>query len=74
MLNRPAVAIPLLEELVRQMDKFQLEQWEDTSLCTRVLAAFYRCLRGSNDERTRAIYHRLCQLDIGQALLIEEGG
>jgi type VI secretion system protein ImpA len=69
MIERPAIAAPLLEDLARQIDAFRLDQWEDVALCTRVFAAYYRCLRLGNDERAGAIYKRLCQLDIGQAML-----
>ena len=68
MMGRPGVALPLLEGLARQIDELRLDRWEDPALCARVVASLYRCLRGKDDERARAIYERLCQLDIGQAL------
>jgi type VI secretion system ImpA family protein/type VI secretion system ImpA/VasJ family protein len=71
-MGRPGVATPLLEGLARQIDEFQLERWEDPGLCARVVAALYRCVRGKDEIRARTIYDRLCQLDIGQALSIDE--
>jgi type VI secretion system protein ImpA len=73
MANNLRVALPLLEELARQVDEFHLEQWEDEELCARVWGALYRCLKGLGPEngpadRAREVYTRLCRLDINQAL------
>ena len=67
-MGRPGVAAPLLEGLTRQIDEFHLDRWEDPALCARVVAALYKCVRGKDEARARAIYDRLCQLDIGQAI------
>jgi hypothetical protein len=74
MVNNHRVALPLSEDLARQVDEFRLEQWEDEQLSARVWAALYRCLRsaGSDDasgERLRQVFTRLCRLDINQAML-----
>jgi hypothetical protein len=71
-LGRPGIAAPLLEDLVQQIEDFRLEHWEDPALCSRVYSALYRCLRHAHDDRAGAIYKRLCQLDIGQAILIAD--
>jgi len=68
MMGRPGVATPLLEGLARQVDDLKLDHWEDPTLCGRVVAALYRCIRGQDAGRARAVYERLCHLDIGQAL------
>lgn len=69
------IALPLLEELAKQIDEFHLEQWEEESLCARVWGALYRALRdsGAGEEngqagRLRDVYTRLCRLDINQAM------
>jgi type VI secretion system ImpA family protein len=72
MIGRQAIASPLLESLARQVDELHLDQWEDPALCARVLGAFYRCLRGQSDSRAEAVYRRLCQLDIAQAMSLDE--
>jgi type VI secretion system protein ImpA len=73
MIGRPGVATPLLEGLARQIDELQLDRWEDPALCARVVASLYRCVRDKDQARARAIYDRLCQLDICQALSLGEG-
>jgi type VI secretion system protein ImpA len=72
LMGRPGVATPLLEGLARQIDEFRLDQWEDPALCARVVAALYQCVKGKDEARARAIYDRLCQLDIAQALSLGE--
>lgn len=72
MVNRQHVALPLCEDLARQMDEFRLEEWESEALCARVWAAYYRCLRSpgavtGTDERLRQVFARLCRLDVNQA-------
>ena len=80
MARQPRVALPLLDDLARQVDEFRLEQWEDEALCARVWGTLYRCLRDSGAadngaaDRLRVAYTRLCRLDIHQALLCGEDG
>ena len=67
------VALPLAEDLARQVDEFHLEEWEDEQLCARVWAALYRCLRhavgeAGASERLQQVFTRLCRLDINQAM------
>jgi type VI secretion system protein ImpA len=73
MANRHHVALPLSEDLARQVDEFRLEEWESEQLCARVWAAFYRCLRGGPPgngaaERLQQVFARLCRLDVNQAM------
>ncbi|HEU5115561.1 MAG TPA: type VI secretion system domain-containing protein, partial [Isosphaeraceae bacterium] len=70
MLQKPAIAEPLLDGLARQVEERHLEVWEDGALCARVYAALYPCVRTSNPERAADIYQRLCRLDISRALAI----
>ncbi|MHC5540787.1 type VI secretion system domain-containing protein, partial [Singulisphaera rosea] len=70
--NRHHVALPLCEDLARQVDEFHLETWESETLCARVWAAYYRCLRtpgiaNGSEEKARQVFARLCRLDINQA-------
>jgi type VI secretion system ImpA family protein len=68
--GRLGLALPLLEMLAQRIDDLQLDQWEDGSLCARVLSPLYRCLKGKDDVRAATIYNRLCQIDAGEALLL----
>lgn len=71
-LGKAALAVPLVEDLSRQVDDHRLEQWEDRALCARVFARLYQCLKGRDDERAKAAYRRLCLLDFRQAMAMGE--
>jgi type VI secretion system protein ImpA len=77
MVNNARLALPLAEDLSRQVDEFRLEEWEEERLSARVWSALYRSLRaGEGDgrsERAREVFARLCRLDIGQALAYGDG-
>ncbi|WZP00779.1 type VI secretion system protein TssA [Isosphaeraceae bacterium EP7] len=71
------VALPLAEELARQVDDFRLEHWEDERLIARVWAALYRCLKALDpapSERAQQAFTRLCRLDIDAAMACGDGG
>ena len=68
--ERPGLALPLFEYLARRIDELQLDQWEEASLCSRVLSQYYGCLKGRDEARAQAVYNRLCQLDAGAAMLL----
>jgi type VI secretion system protein ImpA len=72
--NNHRLALPLAEDLARQVDEFHLEQWEDEAWSARVWATLYRCLQNAgtangNAERLQQVFTRLCRLDINQALV-----
>jgi type VI secretion system ImpA/VasJ family protein len=69
--QRADFALPLLEDLARQIDTLHLDHWEDGSLLAQVFAGLYRCLKTSDPERARLVYSRLCQLDLSLALACE---
>jgi len=74
MVHQPRVALPLLDDLARQIDEYRLEQWEDEALSARVWGTLYRCLRSAGNEngaaeRMQHAYTRLCRLDTQQALM-----
>jgi type VI secretion system protein ImpA len=66
------VARPLLDELASEQETRRLEEWEDPTLCSRVLIASIACLRASpvasDGERVPGILERLYRLDPRQAL------
>jgi type VI secretion system protein ImpA len=79
MANHHRVALPLSEDLARQVDEYRLEQWEDEQLSARVWGALYRCLRASaadtgSPERLQQAFTRLCRLDINQAMMLGDEG
>ncbi|MGH7676491.1 MAG: type VI secretion system domain-containing protein, partial [Gemmatimonadales bacterium] len=59
------VAMPILKELLEQIDAHRLEDWEAGDLVARPLGLMYRCLNklggdaGGKDE----LYRRICRLD-----------
>jgi type VI secretion system protein ImpA len=78
MAGNPRLALPLAEDLAKQVDEFRLEEWEDERLNARVWAALYRCLKdasgdGSLADRAGEAFARLCRLDVGQALGFADG-
>ncbi len=69
------VAVPILEEMVQQIEKHGLEEWEDGETVAAPLALLYRCLeRLDTDESTRQeLYLRVCRLDPLQAIHFTSG-
>jgi type VI secretion system protein ImpA len=65
-----AVAMPILQEMLEQIDKHDLEEWESGETVAQALGLLYRCMSGlGEDESTReALYLRVCRLDPIQAI------
>ncbi len=59
------VALPVLEELVKEIDQRQLEAWEASDMIAPPLALLLRCLDASeNGANVRdAVFARLCRID-----------
>jgi len=75
--SRQNLAFPILDDLVRTVDEFHLEEWEEKELVTRTWMGFVRCcqkLDSSDEKKQKAgkIFDRLCRLDITKALSIEK--
>src|SRR5262249_50232374 len=69
--KRERLARSILEELVEQIDKLQLESWESTELISSVWTRLYRLYKqsdSSDHDRAAKLYERLCRLDPWQAL------
>jgi len=67
------VAMPILQELIDQIDRHQLEDWEAGETVAEPLGLLYRCmerLNGDADARS-GLYLRVCRLDPMQALSFE---
>lgn len=65
-----AIARPILEELVKQIETNKLEEWESGEMVAEPLAFLYRVLHKLNVEPPvrQALYLRICRLDPMQAL------
>jgi type VI secretion system protein ImpA len=70
------VALPILRELVEQIDSFRLEEWESGDTVAQPLGLLYRCAvnLGSDGIDAGALYDRVCRLDPVRAIQIKSGG
>lgn len=71
-----AVALPILRELLDQVEAHRLEDWEAADSVAHVLGLVYRCgvKLDSSDVDTRSLYERICRLDPVQAIRLQAGG
>jgi type VI secretion system protein ImpA len=68
-----AVAQPILNRLIEQIDEHKLEEWESGALIALPLVLACRCidkLEGSADTRWE-YYLRICRLDPLQAIALQ---
>jgi type VI secretion system protein ImpA len=67
-----AVAFPILQQLLEQVDEQKLDQWESGPLVAQPLALMYRVLRARNENESEQeqLYLRICRLDPIQALAL----
>jgi type VI secretion system protein ImpA len=63
--KQDAIAMPILRELVTQIDTYKLEEWESGDVVAEPLALLYGCLKRADEESgTRdELYLRICRLD-----------
>ncbi len=66
------VATPLLNQLIAQIDKFSLADWEDGDVVAQPLILMIRCLDARNDESPlrEEYYLRVCTLNPVHALAL----
>jgi type VI secretion system protein ImpA len=59
------VAYPVLDELVKEIDQRQLEEWEATEMIAPPLALLLKCLDDSADNNgvRESVFNRLCRID-----------
>jgi type VI secretion system protein ImpA len=65
------VALPVLRELVAQIEAHRLEEWEEGELVARTLGLLYRCIDATgaeSEDLKRELYLRICRLDPVQAI------
>lgn len=70
-----AVALPILRELLGQVEAHRLEDWEAGDTVAEPLSLLYRCLvrLDSDDVSRQELYTRICRLDPVQALQLGDG-
>src|SRR5579883_1770398 len=68
--GREAIAQPILEELMAQIDNYKLEEWESGEMVAEPLALLYRALHAQDGDigMRQNLYLRICRLDPIQAL------
>jgi len=64
------VAMPILKELLDQIEAHKLEEWEAGDLVARPLGLMFRCFQkvGGDAEAQDNLYRRICRLDPLQAM------
>jgi type VI secretion system protein ImpA len=69
-----AVAMPMLKELLDQIEAHKLEDWEAGDLIARPLGLMYRCFQrlGGDAEAQDSLYRRICRLDPLQAMTFSD--
>jgi type VI secretion system protein ImpA len=71
-IGRAAIAMPILEDLMRDIEKHALEQWEAGETVAQPLGLLFRCLREMQGDSpdTQGLYLRICRLDPMRAMEI----
>lgn len=65
------VAVPLLEQLLAEIDEFKLEEWEAGDVVATPMALLWRAYdRTGNDREKEPLYLRICRLDPVQAIAL----
>jgi type VI secretion system protein ImpA len=65
------IALPILKELVEQIESHKLEEWEAGEIVARPIGLLYRCMNALNtdsDDVRKNLYIRICRLDPIQAM------
>jgi len=64
------VALPILKELLEQVEAHKLEDWEAGDAVARPMGLLYRCLDklGDDAEMKDNLYRQICRLDPVQAM------
>jgi type VI secretion system protein ImpA len=64
------VAIPILREMLEQIDQLRLEEWEAGGVVAEPMGLLYRCLLAIDEDSSmrESLYLRICRLDPLQAI------
>ena len=65
-----AIALPILKELLEQIEAHKLEEWEAGDAVARPMGLLYRCLDklGGDADMKDNLYKQICRLDPLQAM------
>jgi len=68
-----AIALPILEELSREIESRGLEAWENAETIAQPLALLYRGMPYSDEtaDQRQKLYARICRLDPARALTLQ---
>ena len=72
-IGRDAIALPILEDLLREIDQHTLEDWEAGETVAQPMSLLFRCMRRMQGEtaETQSLYLRICRLDPMRAMEID---
>jgi type VI secretion system protein ImpA len=64
------VAMPILRDIMGQVEAHRLEEWEASEAIAVVMATLYRCIdrTGGDESEKEELYLRVCRLDPMQAI------
>ena len=65
-----AIALPILKELLEQIEAHKLEDWEAGDTVARPMGLLYRCLDklGGDADMKDSLYRQICRLDPVRAM------
>jgi type VI secretion system protein ImpA len=71
--GREAVALPILQDLMAQIEKHGLEEYEAGEVVAQPMGLLYRCMSkmGGNEGQMQELYLRICRLDPMQAIHLQ---
>lgn len=70
------VALPILREMMDQVERHQLEDWEAGDTVARTMALLYKCMDRLQEDPAvkQELYLRICRLDPMQGMSLDSGG
>lgn len=71
-----SVAMPILNEMLQEIEEHTLEEWEDGETVALPLGLLYRCMTklDSDPQGRDQLYQRVCRLDPVHAMQLDSGG
>ncbi|MFW5905061.1 MAG: type VI secretion system domain-containing protein, partial [bacterium] len=71
-----SVALPILRQMMDQVERHELEEWEAGETVARTMALLYQCMDrlGEDPGLKEELYLRICRLDPMQGMSLEAGG
>lgn len=68
--GRESVALPILRDMLEEIEEHKLEEWEDGETVALPLGLLYRCVDAVEGDTSQKeeLYERVCRLDPVQAL------